>query len=108
MFEPICQNLILLAYSPHNPSRDILVAVIAIGLGLNICYAALTENTRCFDLSSVRAIERNFGRGRAQFFLIGVGTFCIFLGALLFAQLNDRKSEVGRSGTAELKGAIEK
>lgn len=108
MFEPIYQDLILVASSPLNPSRDILVAIIAIGLGLNICYAALTDNARCFELASVRAIERNLGRSQAKFILVGIGTLCVFLGALLVAQSMDRKAEVGRTGMPGLKGTIEK
>ncbi len=108
MFEPICQNLILFAHSADNPSRDFLVAVIAIGLGLNIGYAALTENARCFDLASVRAIDRKLGRDYARFFLVGIGAVCIFLGTLLVAQAIDRKSEVGHAGTSNVKGTIDK
>lgn len=108
MFESISQNLILFAQNTGNPSRDILVAIIAFGLGLNIFYAALTDNARCFELATVRTIERHFGRSPARFFLVGIGSVCVFLGAFLVAQSTDRKSEVVQSETLNVKGTIEK
>ncbi len=85
-------DLATLAQYSENQPRDLLVALVAIGLGINIVYAAITENARCFELASVRMLERNVGRSQARYILIGVGSLCLFMGAWLVFQSMGRKS----------------
>lgn len=67
-------------------SRDLLVAAVAIGLGINILYALFTSNRRCYELSSVQSMERNFGRLTTQLILFFLGGLCVMMGAFLVAQ----------------------
>lgn len=80
--------------SPHQ-CRDLLVAFVAIGLGLSIFYVTMTNYSRCIDLGSVRMIEQHFGRSTARTLLYLIGSLCLFMGLYLLAQvsLNRKLSE---------------
>ncbi len=81
-----------LAQATDFQMRDLMVALISIGLGLNILYAVYSENGRCYELGSVRMLERKFGRSIARIILCCVGGVCLLMGAYLVGQAsNDRK-----------------
>ena len=76
----------LIAQSTDFAMRDLLVAFVSIGLGLNILYAVYTENGRCYQLGSVRMLERNFGRTNTRIILYCIGGLCLIMGAYLVSQ----------------------
>ena len=82
-----------LAQSTDFQMRDLLVAMVSIGLGLNILYAVYSENGRCYELGSVRMLERSFGRTNTRIILCFVGGLCLLMGAYLVGQsvTNNRK-----------------
>lgn len=82
MFQSAMIPVLLGIYSV-NPARDWLVALVALGLGINIVYAVLTENDRCFELASIRALERRLGRMATRWILFGLGGLCILMAAYL-------------------------
>jgi len=84
-------DLSLLAQNSVNQSRDLVVALIAIGLGINIIYSVQCKRERCFQLSSVRMVERNLGRRSATLMLYGLGSLCVLLGIYLIADSSLRK-----------------
>lgn len=84
-------SLILFAQYNHLQSRDLLVATVAIGLGINIFYAVITNNRRCYSLGSVRMMERNFGRVTTQVILFVIGGVCLVLGAHLIIKANSNR-----------------
>ena len=85
-------ELLLLAQSSINQPRDLFVALVAIGLGLNIIYTVLFRKERCFEIATVQMMERNFGRGNARLILICLGSLCVVLGVYLAAQASLRKT----------------
>ena len=85
-------EVLLLAQQTINQPRDLFVAMVAIGLGLNIVYTAVYNSEKCFQLSTVQMMERNFGRENARFILIGLGSFCVVLGIYLIAQSASRRT----------------
>lgn len=91
-------DLLLLAQHSVNQPRDLVVAVVAIGLGVNIIYTVICNRERCFQLSTVQMMEKNFGRGSATWILIGLGSLCVVLGIYLVANSTIRKSTAGHMG----------
>ena len=85
-------EFLLLAEQTINQPRDLLVAIVAIGLGLNIVYTAIYNSERCFQSSTVQMLERNFGRENARIILVGLGLLCVFLGFYLVAQTTIRRT----------------
>ena len=87
-FHPI----LILANQLENHPRDLLVAVIAIGLGLSICHSVFTNNSRCFELGTVKTLDRAMGRTNTRMVLYGLGGLCFLMGIYLIAQVTvDRK-----------------
>ncbi len=74
-------------------SRDLLVATIAVGLGINIIYAVLTNNERCYRLSSVKMMERSFGRNMTRCLLFSLGGLCVFMGGYLVLQAANSRNK---------------
>lgn len=65
--------------------RDLLVAAIAACLGLNLIYAAVTDNDWTFQLGSVSSLEKTIGRTMTRLVVAFVGTSLIGVGAHLVA-----------------------
>ena len=84
-------DFLLLAQDSINQPRDLFVALVAIGLGLNIIYTVICNSERCFQLSTVQMMERNFGRHNAKLMIIGLGSLCVVIGIYLAAQSSLRK-----------------
>lgn len=76
--------------TPHQ-IRDLLVAVVAIGLGLSIFYVTLANYSKCVDLGSVRMVEQHFGRTTARMILLSIGGLCLVMGVYLVGQAMNRK-----------------
>ena len=74
-------------------SRDLLVATVAFGLGINIIYAVLTNNERCYRLSSVKMMERSFGRNMTRCLLFSVGGLCVLMGGYLVLQATGSRNK---------------
>lgn len=89
---PDFTELFLLAQNSVNQPRDLFVALVAIGLGLKIIYTVLCSSEKCFELSTVRMMERNFGRSNARLILICLGSLCVVMGIYIAAQASIRKS----------------
>lgn len=60
--------------------RDLLVAFIAACLGLNVIYAAVTNNDWVFELGSVSALNESIGRQATRAFLAFIGGCLIMIG----------------------------
>ena len=83
-------------------SRDLLVAVVAIGLGINIVYAVLTNNRRCYELTSVKTLEKTVGKLPAQLILCGVGGICLLMGGFLISQSFGHRKNVATDSADEV------
>ena len=82
-------------------SRDLLVAAVAIGLGVNILYAVFTNNRRCYELSSVQSMERSFGRAATQTILFCLGGLCVMMGAYLVVQSSGYRRNISIDPVAD-------
>lgn len=88
--------------SPHQ-SRDLLVAVVALGLGLSIFYVTLANYSKCLDLGTVRMIEQQFGRTTTRMLLLSIGGLCLVMGVYLAGQATlNRKFSKGKPLPNEL------
>ena len=92
-------EMLLFAEQVVNQPRDLVVALVAIGLGVNIIYTVLYNSERCFQLSTVQMMERNFGRNNAMLIVIGLGSLCIVMGLYLIANSTLRKATAANRGT---------
>ena len=90
--QPVFNEMLLFAEQVVNQPRDLVVALVAIGLGVNIIYTVLYNSERCFQLSTVQMMERNFGRNNAMLIVIGLGSLCIVMGLYLIANSTLRKA----------------
>ena len=79
--------------------RDLLVAAIAVCLGLNLFYAALTNNQWMFELGSVSALNDTIGRTKTRFVIAFVGTSMIAVGGHLVGNA-DKSFENGMRSKA--------
>ena len=60
--------------------RDILVATVALVLGVMMVHSALLNQGWCFQMAFARKISKHRGQESARFAIGSVGTFVIFLG----------------------------
>ena len=77
--------------------RDLLVAAIAACLGLNLIYAAVTDNDWTFQLGSVSSLENVIGRTKTRLVIAFVGTSLIGVGAHLVAASRMPEKSLGNS-----------
>ncbi|MEM7783574.1 MAG: hypothetical protein AAF939_19260 [Planctomycetota bacterium] len=63
--------------------RDILVAFVAIGLGLILTYSAVQNQGRCLQFRAAQWVESNRGRSQARAFVGSVGAAMILIGIFL-------------------------
>lgn len=102
----LASQLVLLANYSENQARDLLVAVIAVGLGVSIIYASLTGNQRCFELGTVRSLERLFGKSAAPWILVAIGAGCLIIGAWLVVQSTTRRPFLGNDNRGTTVGLL--
>ncbi len=86
--------------------RDLLVAIIAIGLGAFLVHAAIICRPACFDFWLVRRIESRFGRTAARNIVAIFGGLMMLLGVyvLLFPSQNDQAAH--RSSDSNLSSSL--
>ena len=63
--------------------RDLLVAAIAIGLGLALFVSAASNVKWFFEIRTPRYLSDQMGRNRARLILGGIGAVVIFLGVYI-------------------------
>ncbi len=75
--------------------RDLLVATIAIGLGLVMFVSAASDAKWLFEIRTPKYLSDQFGRNRARLILSGIGAVVILLGVyILFGPKNESSSKV--------------
>ena len=86
MFElTLIENGCLIGQTDYQ-MRDLLVALVSMGLGMCILHAVYTENARCHQLGSVRVLEGSLGRTNARIVLYCIGGLCLLMGSYLLYQ----------------------
>lgn len=75
--------------------RDILVVLVAIGLGSFLIYAAMVDRAACYEFWLVKRIEARFGRPTAKNVVIIAGVLIVLLGiyVLMFPSKTHRANE---------------
>lgn len=76
--------------------RDLLVAAISVCLGLNLIYAAATNNDWTFQLGSIASLEEAIGRTKTRLVIAFVGTSLLGLGAHLVAASRTPEKSLNR------------
>ena len=73
--------------------RDLLVAAIAIGLGLVMFVSSAVDAKWLFEIRTPRYLSEQLGRGKARLILSGIGAVVILLGIyILFGPKPDAAS----------------
>ena len=80
--QSLVEQLVLFAQNEMY-QRDLLVALIAACLGLNVIYAAISNNDWVFELGSVSALNDSVGRSATRAILAFMGGCLIMIGAHL-------------------------
>ena len=65
--------------------RDLLVAVIAFGLGIILLMSAISNSETVFQSPKGEFLTRKLGRRHARIVVGAVGTFVLFMGYILVA-----------------------
>ena len=102
MHELAADTILFAQFSPTQ-TRDLLVTLIAIGLGLNIVHAAVFNYSKCMELGSVQTMDASLGRPATRIILYCIGGLCLLMGVYLVGQATlQRKTASSDSGVKKL------